>query len=183
MFSNVEIDDLIEGLQPFELLYWEQGGDAVLKIEYKLSSSSTWNVLNTDNVAMFSNNRRRPLAIRGFRTSLRRVAALSTFGREASSTALLAGETLTGNTARDWLRGFGGNDTLRGGDGADLLEGGHGDDSLEAAGGNDILDGGAGNDTMIGGAGDDFYFVDSVADVVTELANAGTDTDSPRCHV
>ena len=42
--------------------------------------------------------------------------------------------------------------------------------------GNDTLDGGAGNDTMIGGLGDDTYVVDSASDVVTEAANAGTDT-------
>jgi trimeric autotransporter adhesin len=37
------------------------------------------------------------------------------------------------------------------------------------------LDGGAGNDALAGGAGDDTYVVDSTADVVTELASAGTD--------
>lgn len=41
---------------------------------------------------------------------------------------------------------------------------------------NNILDGGAGNDTLKGGAGDDVYIVDSTTDVVTELANEGTDT-------
>ncbi len=41
--------------------------------------------------------------------------------------------------------------------------------------GNDTLDGGAGADTLIGGAGNDVYIVDSIADVVTEAANAGTD--------
>lgn len=38
------------------------------------------------------------------------------------------------------------------------------------------LDGGAGDDTMVGGAGNDTYVVDSLLDVVTELANGGTDT-------
>ena len=42
--------------------------------------------------------------------------------------------------------------------------------------GNDTIDGGAGADTMIGGAGNDTYVVDNVNDVVTELANGGTDT-------
>ena len=176
VFSNVEIDDLIEGLQPFELLYWEQGGNAVLKIEYKLSSSSTWNVLNTDNVAMFSNQSAPTISD----TRVQDLVAAGSGNFNVRTGSILDGttaaETLTGNTARDWLRGFGGNDTLRGGGGADLLEGGDGDDRLEGEVGNDILDGGTGNDTMIGGAGDDFYFVDSVADVVTESANAGTDT-------
>ena len=42
--------------------------------------------------------------------------------------------------------------------------------------GNNILDGGAGNDTMQGGLGNDTYVVDSISDVITEAASAGTDT-------
>ncbi|MBV5303815.1 MAG: hypothetical protein JZU70_06410, partial [Chlorobium sp.] len=42
--------------------------------------------------------------------------------------------------------------------------------------GDNTLDGGAGNDTMQGGLGNDIYVVDSVSDVVTEAALAGTDT-------
>jgi Ca2+-binding RTX toxin-like protein len=41
--------------------------------------------------------------------------------------------------------------------------------------GNDTLDGGLGADTLVGGNGDDIYYVDSVSDVVTELAGQGTD--------
>ncbi|MEE3715131.1 esterase-like activity of phytase family protein [Tumidithrix elongata RA019] len=42
--------------------------------------------------------------------------------------------------------------------------------------GNNILNGGSGADTLIGGAGNDTYIVDNTGDVVTELANEGTDT-------
>ncbi|HEX7826398.1 MAG TPA: hypothetical protein VF477_15965, partial [Mycobacterium sp.] len=48
--------------------------------------------------------------------------------------------------------------------------------TITGGAGNDTIDGKAGTDTMIGGAGDDIYYVDNVADVVTELANGGTDT-------
>ncbi|MEO8507316.1 MAG: calcium-binding protein, partial [Betaproteobacteria bacterium] len=41
--------------------------------------------------------------------------------------------------------------------------------------GNNVLDGGAGVDTLKGGAGNDTYVIDAAADVVTELANQGTD--------
>jgi Ca2+-binding RTX toxin-like protein len=41
--------------------------------------------------------------------------------------------------------------------------------------GNNRINGGAGGDTMVGGAGDDTYVVDSISDVVTEAASAGTD--------
>lgn len=38
------------------------------------------------------------------------------------------------------------------------------------------LNGGGGIDTLIGGAGDDTYIVDSMSDIITELAGGGTDT-------
>jgi Ca2+-binding RTX toxin-like protein len=40
----------------------------------------------------------------------------------------------------------------------------------------DTLDGGVGNDTLAGGVGNDTYKVDSLSDVVQELAGEGTDT-------
>jgi Ca2+-binding RTX toxin-like protein len=64
----------------------------------------------------------------------------------------------TGNTLDNWLIGNAAANTLTGG------------------AGNDILDGGAGTDKLVGGAGDDIYVVDVTTDVVTELANEGTDT-------
>ncbi|MDQ8699025.1 M10 family metallopeptidase C-terminal domain-containing protein [Hyphomicrobium sp. LHD-15] len=66
--------------------------------------------------------------------------------------------------------------TLTGGDQNDTLKGLAGNDILYGAGGNDVLDGGAGTDKMFGGAGDDTYVVDNARDLVTEGANAGTDT-------
>ncbi|CAN5384078.1 hypothetical protein BH10PSE6_BH10PSE6_10610 [soil metagenome] len=58
---------------------------------------------------------------------------------------------------------------------ANILTGGAGDDTLTGLDGNDRLDGKAGADTMIGGTGNDAYVVDNAGDVVTELANEGTD--------
>ncbi|WP_146056491.1 calcium-binding protein, partial [Methylobacterium sp. V23] len=57
-----------------------------------------------------------------------------------------------------------------------LVTGTSGNDELTGGSGHDTLDGGAGADTMIGGAGDDIYIVDHSGDVVTEMANSGTDT-------
>ena len=51
-----------------------------------------------------------------------------------------------------------------------------GNNILTGNSGNNILDGGTGNDSMAGGAGDDIYRQDSPGDVITESANAGTDT-------
>ncbi|HEY8119423.1 MAG TPA: calcium-binding protein, partial [Methylophilaceae bacterium] len=48
-------------------------------------------------------------------------------------------------------------------------------DSIVGNAGNDRLDGGGGNDTLVGGVGNDTYIA-GAGDVVTEAANAGTDT-------
>jgi Ca2+-binding RTX toxin-like protein len=56
---------------------------------------------------------------------------------------------LSGTSSNNILIGLGGNDTLNGGDGIDIL---------------------------IGGTDNDTYIVDSTTDVITELANEGTDT-------
>ena len=55
---------------------------------------------------------------------------------------------------------------------------GTGNDAANTINGNsasNVLDGGVGADTMIGGGGNDVYIVDNAEDVVTELANEGTD--------
>jgi Ca2+-binding RTX toxin-like protein len=57
-----------------------------------------------------------------------------------------------------------------------LITGNSGSNVLNGGRGNNTLDGGAGSDTLIGGNGNDIYFVDNADDVVTENANAGTDT-------
>jgi Ca2+-binding RTX toxin-like protein len=56
------------------------------------------------------------------------------------------------------------------------LFGGAGDDTLVGGAGNDTLNGGTGNDSLVGGTGDDFYIVDSLSDVVVEIAGQGTDS-------
>ncbi len=69
-----------------------------------------------------------------------------------------------------------GNDTVIGGLGNDLLYAGDGNDSMTGGDGNDRLDGGNGNDTLTGGIGDDIYVVDTMSDILSELANEGIDT-------
>jgi trimeric autotransporter adhesin len=85
-------------------------------------------------------------------------------------------DRLIGGKGNDLLKGGVGNDVLKGGEGDDVLQGGVGSDRLFGGSGNDVLDGGSGDDKMIGGIGDDLYIVDSLGDIVTELAGEGTDT-------
>jgi len=47
---------------------------------------------------------------------------------------------------------------------------------LSAGDGNDVLVGGTGSDALYGGAGDDTYVVDSLSDMVIEVAGQGMDT-------
>jgi Ca2+-binding RTX toxin-like protein len=87
-------------------------------------------------------------------------------------------DTLDGGAGNDILLGGIDNDTLDGGTDNDHLSGDVGADSITGGEGNDTLhgaDGNTGNDALVGGAGDDVYDVDGNGDIVTELANEGTD--------
>jgi Ca2+-binding RTX toxin-like protein len=93
--------------------------------------------------------------------------------------------TINAHVNVETIYGLGGNDRISAKAGADTLDGGEGDDFLDGGADNDIIIGGLGNDTlqgrtgddsMTGGAGDDTYYVDSLADVVTEGSGQGSDT-------
>jgi len=74
--------------------------------------------------------------------------------------------------------GFGNatNNTITGNSSDNVLFGDAGHDTLIGGAGNDTLDGGTGADRMTGGAGNDIYVIDNLGDVVTEIANQGSDT-------
>lgn len=83
--------------------------------------------------------------------------------------------TLTGT---DDINGTGNSavNILTGNDGDNTLDGGSGNDTLLGGAGNDRLIGGAGNDSLVGGNGDDTYVIDTLGDVIIELAGEGVDT-------
>ena len=60
--------------------------------------------------------------------------------------------------------------------GNNVLTGNTANNTLTGDAGNDTLNGGTGIDTLVGGTGNDVYQVDSITDVITENASAGTDT-------
>jgi len=97
---------------------------------------------------------------------------------EAGDDALFGGsanDTLNGGDGNDRLDGEAGDDELNGGDGNDNINGGAGNDVANGGDGNDLLAATAGNDTLSGGNGNDFYTVDSLADIVIEAVDSGTD--------
>ncbi len=85
-------------------------------------------------------------------------------------------DILWSNVGNDTVDGGDGKDNIWGGSGNDTLRGGLGDDALAGGTGNDVLDGGAGADSMNGGAGDDTFYIDDIADIVTEAAGQGNDS-------
>ena len=177
IFNNVQLGDLQGGLQDIELLYWEQGGNARLRIEYKSSSSGTWQVMSLSNIAMFTNESAPTIANAEIQdlvydggTGQWQLRTGSRLDGDASN------NTITGGAGRDYLTGGAGNDTLNGGAAADTMDGGTGNDTLNGGDGNDLLIGGSGTDTLVGGLGDDFYRLSDALDTIVEAANAGFDT-------
>jgi VCBS repeat-containing protein len=175
-YTNVEVNDLISGFTSIELLYWEQGGNANLQFEFKLTESATWIPFSLDSIAFFSAANLPNITD----TRIQDVVETAVNQQyELRTGSVLDGDgnvnTLTGDNGRDYIQGFGGNDILNGFGSADFLDGGDGDDVLNGGDGADVLIGGTGNDTMTGGLGDDIYRIDSAGDVIVEAANQGTD--------
>jgi Ca2+-binding RTX toxin-like protein len=101
----------------------------------------------------------------------------SLIGGDGSDT-LISGtgnDTLLGGNQDDVFFGEMGDDSIDGGANNDRLVGGDGNDTLIGGLGDDVLVGEAGIDSLVGGAGNDAYYVDTATDVITEMANDGTD--------
>jgi VCBS repeat-containing protein len=166
VYSGVPITG---GLTPLELLYWEQGGNAVLKIEYKLSGTadSAYQTFSTANLAMYSDANQPTLG------ETQDIVA----GASSGVWNVRTGSTLDGGV---------GNDTITGNTGKDKLIGGLGNDTLNGGAGDDILIGGKGNDTLTGGTGHDVFqwklndggtAGTPAADVISDFDNANYSGD------
>ena len=64
-------------------------------------------------------------------------------------------DSITGNSANNFLWAGAGNDSVWGGAGNDFIKGDQGNDIVKGGGGKDILNGNANNDKLVGGGNDD----------------------------
>lgn len=176
--THVALGDFERGLQSFELLYWEQGGDARLKIEFKPTSepAANYQVMTHTNTGLFGTDDAPLLSD----PRIQDLVYNPSTGWQVRTGSLLDGDErnnlLMGGPGRDRLLGRAGDDQLQGQAGSDQLEGGEGNDTLVGGAHNDLLIGGAGADTVIGGVGDDTYRISDDADTLIELAGQGIDT-------
>ncbi len=160
VYSGVALDG---GLTPLELLYWEQGGNAVLRVEFKLSSDSDSNykVLGSSTLPMYSDENAPTLS------ELQDIVA----GTKAGTYAVRTGSLLSGGAGDDHLSGGDARDHLIGGDGRDTLAGGAGADVIEGGKGDDQLTGGAGNDVFRWSLGDAGSTATPAHDVISDFDN------------
>ncbi|MCZ4305055.1 VCBS domain-containing protein, partial [Zoogloeaceae bacterium G21618-S1] len=131
---------LTEGLQPIEVLYWDQGGAVSLRVEVKDSgaANSTYKIIGTDEFALFAPDDVPTL------TANQDIVESSTNGVYQIRT----GATYSGDDAAEKIIGTDGKDVIHGGAGNDIIQGGAGSDHIS---------GGAGNDTLTGGLGADVF--------------------------
>ena len=179
IFTGVPLGAGTGGLQAFELLYWEQGGNANLKIEYKLTSdpAASYVTMNATNTALFTNENAPTLSDPRIQDLVYDTLSASWQIRTGSILDGGAGsDTLNGGAGRDYITGGAGNATLNGGAGDDTLDGGTGNNILNGGAGNDTLYGGTGINTLTGGTGDDTYIISSTSNTLVEAAGGGTDT-------
>ncbi len=140
-----------EGLQSIEVLYWDQGGHASLRIEVKASGAadSAYKVLGVDEFALFSPADYAKLGLEQLAAHQDIVESATNGVYQIRSGAIHDGdnqdEQIIGSAGRDIINGGGGNDTIDGAAGSDTLRGGAGDD---------LLTGGLGSDTFVWAFGD-----------------------------
>ena len=160
VYTGVPIDG---GLTPLELLYWEQGGNAVLRVEFKLSGTpdSAYQVLGSQNLPLFSDANAPVLS------DLQDLVA----GPTPGSYLVRTGSLLDGGNGDDTLTGSAGRDILIGGQGKDTLNGGAGDDLIRGGAGHDQLTGGAGHDVFRWSLGDAGTAGAPARDVITDFDN------------
>ncbi|MBP9684551.1 MAG: type I secretion C-terminal target domain-containing protein, partial [Rhodoferax sp.] len=146
---------LSAGIQPIEILYWDQAGHAVLRIEVKPSGApdAAYEVLGTKSYALFAPGSQ-PTGL--------------TENQDLVETsdgvwAVRTGGVHTSNVSSQQVIGSEGNDSISTGADSDVLTGG---------GGNDRLTGGAGSDTFVWQLGDQGTRSHPAQDSISDFNNA-----------
>ncbi|UCV29450.1 retention module-containing protein [Ferribacterium limneticum] len=132
---------LSEGLQPIEILYWDQGGHASLRVEFKVSGAAdtTYKIIGNDEYALFSP------------TDVPVLGANQDIVESSTSNGVWQirdGETYNGTNEAEKIVGSDGKDTIHAGGGNDIVQGGNGSDLISGGAGDDVLTGGLGSDTF-----------------------------------
>ncbi|MEO8057997.1 MAG: VCBS domain-containing protein [Burkholderiales bacterium] len=160
---------VVGGMTALELLYWEQGGNAQLRVEFKLSGSAdtSYKLLSSDSMPLFADASAPTL------TETQHIIPGSTTGTYLIQT----GSTIDGGAGNDSITGSAGSDKLIGGAGNDTLSGGAGDDILIGGAGNDALTGGLGHDVFRWQLADKGTAGAPARDVITDFDNASYSGD------
>jgi hypothetical protein len=140
VFEGVGIEG---GFTPFELLYWDQGLNAVLRVELKAhgADDSAYQVLGSSAVPLFSDAGLQLTDLQDLVPGTTAGSYLVRTGLElmGDKTANDTNDVISGTAARDALWGLGGDDSLNGADGNDRVIGGQGDDFLQGGDGGDVF--------------------------------------------
>jgi Ca2+-binding RTX toxin-like protein len=160
VYSGVAIEG---GLTPLELLYWDEGSKAVLRVEFKLTGDldSSYKVLGSSTLPLFSDVNAPVL------TELQDIVA----GAKAGTYAVRTGSLLQGGAGDDQLTGGDARDHLIGGDGRDVLAGGAASDVIEGGKADDQLTGGLGHDVFRWSLGDAGSTTAPAHDVISDFDN------------
>ncbi len=175
-FKNLSIENEQAGLTSIELIYWEQGQNAALHMEFKLSSEpeGAYRTFSNQNLPMYPEVI--PIMLEPNQTIINAGTAEDPVWQLQTGSNISGEGPVSGTAVGDILTGNVNDDSLEGLAGADELNGGAGNDNLDGGDGNDILDGGTGADTLTGGLGDDLYRIDDAGDITIEADGEGTDT-------
>jgi hypothetical protein len=161
-----------EGMHNLEVLYWEQGGNAALKVEFKPTGSadSAYVTLGINDMAL-SHGTQAPV-----------LTELQDIIEDPSNNGhylVRSGQEVTGSNLSDTITGSAGRDIIHGGAGQDVINAGAGADRIEGGGGNDTLTGGLGADTFRWALADKGAVgtpdIDKITDFNSASYNAGGD--------
>ncbi len=170
-------NDTLQGGAGNDRLYGGDGNDTIMPDLDAIGSDYIDGSLGVDTLSYSS----APVT-RGVRVDLGKTSSQDTLGAGRDTiinienvAGTVFGDSLTGNSADNWLDGANGSDTLNGMAGNDVLVGGAGNDTMNGGSGNDWFyadSGGAGNDTLDGGIGLDsvsYYGVGLASGVTIDL--------------